>query len=143
MSWNLYLLTLLFFGRMSPTSANNFYKDRLKICMTLLIIVRMVLDKHAPTKDRVRRGTRLCPWYNGNVEEARALMRQCEHRWRTTKLEVHQQLIPATPVYVEAQNASTVCIAKAKSECHQDTLQQTWGRNTRYSCTRVHFLKYL
>ena len=99
--------------RISPTSANDFClqrqaKNTHDIVNDYDTILRMVLDKHAP--DRVKRGTRPCPWNNGNVEEARATRRQCEHRWRTIKFEVHRLL------YVEALNASTVCIAKAKSE---------------------------
>ena len=50
-------------------------------------------------------------------ERAREKERQCEHRWRTTKLEVHHQL------YVESRNASTACITKAKCKHYQDTLQ--------------------
>ena len=86
--------------------------------------LRMVLDKHAPSKDIVRRGTRPYPWYNGNVEEARATKRQCGHCWRKAKLEVNRQL------YVEARNSSTVCIAKAKSEYYQDTLQREYYHDT-------------
>ena len=117
-------LILNFFGRISPTSANNVCKARPKTRTTLLTTtdttLRMVLDKHAPSKDIVRRGTRPYPWYNGNVEETRATRRQCGHCWRKAKLEVNRQL------YVEARNSSTVCIAKAKSEYYQDTLQSEY-----------------
>jgi hypothetical protein len=79
--------------------------------------LRLVLDKHAPSKVRVRKGAGPCPWYNTEVEEARDLRRHCEQRWRTTKLEIHRQL------YVQARNVSTDCIAKAKRDYYQDTLQ--------------------
>ena len=65
----------------------------------------------------MRRRARPCPWYTNDVKEARDKKRQCEHRWRSTKLEVHRQL------YVKARNASTACIAKAKCKHYQDTLQ--------------------
>ena len=80
-------------------------------------VLRAVLGKHAPITNRVRRRARPCPWYTNDVKEAREKKRQCEHRWRLTKLEVHRQLC------VEARNASTACIAKAKCKHYQDTLQ--------------------
>jgi len=76
-----------------------------------------VLEKHAPITNRVRRRARPCPWYTNDVKETREKKRQCEHRWRTTKLEVHRQL------YVEARNVSTACITKAKCKYYQHTLQ--------------------
>ena len=80
-------------------------------------VLRTVLEKHAPITNRLRRRARPCPWYTNDVKEAREKKRQCEHRWRSTKLEVHRQL------YVEARNTSTACIAKAKCKHYQDTLQ--------------------
>ena len=67
--------------------------------------------------NRVRRRARPSAWYINDVKEAREKEHQCEHRWRTTKLEVHHHL------YVESRNASTACITKAKCKHYQDTLQ--------------------
>ena len=80
-------------------------------------VLRTVLEGHAPSTNRVRRRARPRVWYTNNVKEAREKERQCEHRWRTTKLEVHRQL------YVESRNASTASITKAKCKHYQDTLQ--------------------
>ena len=79
--------------------------------------LRLVLQKHAPITNRVRRRARPCAWYTNDVKEAREKECQCEHRWRTTKLEVHRQL------YVESRNASTACITKAKCKHYKNTLQ--------------------
>ena len=80
-------------------------------------VLRTVLEGHAPRTNRVRRRARPRVWYTNDVKEAREKERQCEHRWRTTKLEVHRQL------YVESRNASTASITKAKCKHYQDTLQ--------------------
>lgn len=32
-------------------------------------VLRTVLEKHAPIKNRVRRRTRPCPWYTTDVKE--------------------------------------------------------------------------
>ena len=50
------------------------------------------LKKHATNMNSVRRRARPCLWYIKDVKEAREKKRQCEHRCRTTKLEVHRQL---------------------------------------------------
>ena len=55
-------------------------------------ILRNILDKHAPLKDRKISNRPTAKWFNLEIKSAKRLRRSRERRWRKSGLEIHKQI---------------------------------------------------
>jgi hypothetical protein len=80
------------------------------------------LDRYAPEISKVIPIRPKVPWYNARIKSAIAERRQCERRWRKTKLIVHQQM------FLTARNKCIYVIREEKQKYYVEKIEES-GRD--------------
>ena len=62
--------------------------------------LRLLLDKHAPVRNKSVVIRQKVPWYNAEVRTARSERRRAESTWRQSRLEVHREIYKSKHVQV-------------------------------------------
>ena len=86
------------------------------------IVLRELLDKHAPLKTRAIAQRQTQPWVNPEILEAKRVRRQCEKRWRKSSLSVHRIAYKEScqEVKNKIKKAKATYIIKQIDDCDKD-----------------------
>ena len=85
-------------------------------------VLHELLDKHAPVKSRACAERSIQPWMNSSILDAKWTRRQCERRWRKSKLTVHRQAYKecCEEVRKRIKEAKSTYFVKQIEDCEKD-----------------------
>lgn len=94
-------------------------------------VLRELLDKHAPLKDKTITVHPVAPWYTDEVKKAKSEKRKAERKWRKTGLEIHRQ------IYQASRDEHSAIIAKSKVEYFKERIDSSSNsQSALFSCVK-------